>query len=489
MESQKQKRPLIDLKGEQTGFPITKKQIFSVVASIAIYLILAYGVDLSAYGPLASKGLGAFIATLFLMVTSGIDVFVTGLAMVFLGFFLQIWTWGDVGTALGKSSFYSMVGMVIVAMGAEFTPIGKRIALWFIKTFGKSAFSMCLAMAAVTALVSAFVANVAVIILMSGICFSVLQAMNEQPGTSRLGRCMMPLVVMGAMLGGGALINGAPTGNNLQIGFIESCTDGAYTITYGQWAFFGVIGLLVCIVPIVFIYYKCNRVKREDFKAPPKEYFDQQFAELGPLGGDEIRWLIIVISMVICLLSGKSTAAMAMLFAGISLLPGIGVVPIKEFPKKAPWTIILAICIVPMMANLLTNTGLIDWLTDILMPLFRVIKNPLGYSIVMALLMSLGSNLTVNAKTAYQSALCTIIIPITVELGFNPTVVLFPTAMCASFFWCMGSQALVMLNKGYNYWDDKDILLPGYTSVIFCSVVISILCNLLCGVIGLSPMI
>jgi len=489
MGEKSKKRQWIDLDGSVTGFPITKKFVASICISILLYVILAYGVDLSAYGPMASKGLAAFVATLFLMVFSGMDIFVTGLVMVFLGFFLGIWTWKEVGTALGNSTFYSMVGMVIVAMGAEFTPIGRRIALKFLQFFGRNAFMLCLAMASISAIVSAFIANAAAIILMSGICNSVLEAMDEKPGQSRIGRTMMTLVVMGAMLGGGALINGAPTGNNLMIGFIENGTGGQYTVTYPQWAFYGCISLLVTIVPICLIYFKYNKVSKKDFTAPSKEFFDEQFAKLGPIGAAEIRWIIIVLAMVICLLSGQSTGAMAMLFAGISLCPGIGVVPIKKFGAKAPWTIVLAICIVPMMANLMTATGLIDWLTDLLMPIFSSLTSPLAFTIVVALIMGWGANLTINAKTAYQAALMTIIVPITVELGFNPVVVLMPTALCASFIWSMGSQAMVMLNKGYGYWEDKDVFIPGMISVTFACVVISFLCVGLCGIIGLTPYI
>ena len=64
-----------------------------------------------------------------------------------------------------------------------------------------------------------------------------------------------------------------------------------------------------------------------------------------------------------------------------------------------------------------------------------------------------------------------------------------PAMLCSSFFWAMGTNATVMLNKGYGYWDDKDLFAPGMISITFCCIVMSLLCIGLSGVIGLSSYI
>jgi hypothetical protein len=37
----------------------------------------------------------------------------------------------------------------------------------------------------------------------------------------------------------------------------------------------------------------------------------------------------------------------------------------------------------------------------------------------------------------------------------------------ASWFWCIGANFLMMLNKGYGWWDFKDMLLPGFVTGFF----------------------
>ena len=62
-------------------------------------------------------------------------------------------------------------------------------------------------------------------------------------------------------------------------------------------------------------------------------------------------------------------------------------------------------------------------------------------------------------------------------------------ASMTDFFWAMGMNAIMLMNKGYGYWNDKDTMLPGYLTVVLTSIVIPVICCLLCGVIGLSPML
>lgn len=127
---------LFDIKGFSTKVPVTKKLIISILVSVAAYFLISL-IDLSAYGEMASRGLGLFVALVLFMVFSGMDVMVDGLIMVFLGIAMSFWEWKDVQSYLGSSQFYSMLGMVIVAMGCEFTCFGRRVAYFFLEHFGQ----------------------------------------------------------------------------------------------------------------------------------------------------------------------------------------------------------------------------------------------------------------------------------------------------------------------------------------------------------------
>lgn len=116
----------------------------------------------------------------------------------------------------------------------------------------------------VSALLSAFISNTAVIIMMSGIVNGLLLTMGEKPGESKVGRVMMVLIVTASYIGGMALINGCSASALLGIGLLESGTGGAYTITYRQFAAVGVPGVLICLLPSLLIYVKGMGLKKSD---------------------------------------------------------------------------------------------------------------------------------------------------------------------------------------------------------------------------------
>lgn len=101
---------LLDIKGYSTKVPLTKKLVTATLVSVAVYFLISL-VDLSAYGEMASKGLGLFVALVLFMVFSGMDVMVDGLIMVFLGIALSFWQWKDVQTYADQPTRVQLCGV------------------------------------------------------------------------------------------------------------------------------------------------------------------------------------------------------------------------------------------------------------------------------------------------------------------------------------------------------------------------------------------
>ena len=253
------------------------------------------------------------------------------------GFFLGFWEWNVIQTSTGTSSFVSMFALSVVSAGAATTPFGKRLALIFLRKFYDKPIMMVFAIGLCSALLSAFISNTAVIIMMSGIVNGLLLTREEKPGESKVGRAMMVLIVTGSYLGGMALINGCSASALLGIGILESATEGAYTITYRQFASVGVPSVLLTVVPCLAIYIKGMGLKKSDFKNTlPLEYYQNLYKELGPMQGCEIRWLILTAVMVVWLFLGGHSTAVPRTCAIIAVLPVIGCVPVKRCLNTFP---------------------------------------------------------------------------------------------------------------------------------------------------------
>lgn len=482
-KSATQRDRFFDLEGLRSGVPVTRRLLFSISAAILAFFI-CYALPLSQYGENTSLALGFLSMILVLMIFCPVGIAIPALAIVVGGVFFGFWDYATAATTFGKSAFLSILGMTIVALGCEYTPFGTRIAYWMLKTFGQRPAAIVVVVGVVVAVLSAFCSNVAVILMFSGICAGMLKTMGEEPGKSKFGKTLMLVITMAGCAGGMALISGSPTGNINAINFMTEASGGLYTVTYAQWAVMGVTSMAICIVPFCLIYVKVCRLKNGDLQPLPKEYYEELLQELGPIGGSEIRWILIVICMVACMLSGMNTALAALLFAGISMLPVIGTVPAEEAFKRMPLQMMIAMGFVNLMASLFSGTGLGDLMRDLICPLVGG-AGPLGFMILSALITGILINVFVNAQTAAYALTLSAFTPVCMSLGYNPAIVLLPTMFISSYFFCMGPSAMSLLNKGYGYWEMKDPMLPGFLVVILGAVVFSVVCYLVGPVIGM----
>lgn len=184
------KEPFFDLQGIRSGVPVTKKLLLSFGAAIAAFLI-CWALPLGQYGANTSLALGFLALILILMIFAPVGIAIPALAIAVGGIFLGFWDFPTVATTFGKSSFLSIMGMTIVALGCEYTPFGKRLAFTVLKVFGQRPVAIVIVIGVVAAVLSAFCSNVAVIIMFSGVCAGMLNSMGEKPGESKLGKTLM----------------------------------------------------------------------------------------------------------------------------------------------------------------------------------------------------------------------------------------------------------------------------------------------------------
>lgn len=473
----------IDSNGSCTGVPLEKRFVSSLAASV-LALIFISRLPLEHYGDDTALALGFFVSMLIVLIFMPINIAAASMLAAVGGVGLGFWDWNVVGSTFGSSPFLSILGMLIVAMGCEFTPFGKRLSYVLLKKYGKKPVRMVFVLGVVSALLSAFVSNVAVIIMLSSVCGELLSAMGQKPGESRFGKVVMLIIPVTAIVGGMVLINGSPTGNYLAIKFLENSTGG-YSVSYTEWAVCGILCFAFTIVPICGIYIKCFGLKNSDVDPLPESYYEQLLEDLGPMGGSEYRWLLTVFCMVACTLMGMKSGIAALLFAVISMFPGIGTVPAERAMKKLPIHVMISSGLVPLLALLFSETGLGDCMGDWIRPL-TTHAGPLGLSILSALIAGILVNVFVNANVAVSALTIGIMAPVCVQQGYNPALVMMPTLFMVSYFFVMGAHNIMLLNKGYGYWEIKDPMLPGILTVLFCGVIFPVICYVAGPLFGIA---
>lgn len=475
---------ILDFSGQNTGIALNKKLLLSLAASLIIYFLLLFLDPLAAYGEITSKALGFLIASVLFMCTSGVPLAIIAMLVATLGVMTGLFPWSTVSERLGASNFYQAFGMMVVAMGCEFTPFGKRLGYWILRKFGNKPIRLMLVISATCALLSCFLANAPTIILMSSIVNSMLLAMGEKPGESKMGKVLMLVVTMAVMVGGAGLMCGSPIGISSCLAYMTEAVGYDASPSFIQWACVCLPTLIICIVPMTYVYIRWFKVRSDEFSVLPRSYYDEKLKELGPMCSAEWRWLAILFGMLLCLLLGMKTAYAAILFAALTLFPGVGVANSKKVLTKIPWNPLIAICMLPLMSTIVGSSGIRDWLTVIFTPIFGNVS-PLVFALICSFAMSFLMTVLVNSMQAAMALVMSVAAPICVSLGYNPTLLLLPAAMGASYMWVLGANQYVMMNKEYGWWEMKDTIVPGVISICIPTVISCFIALLLGPLFGM----
>lgn len=467
------RRTILDRSGKNTGYVFEKRFVWTLLAAMAVILMGAKNDSLKIYGETAGLACGFFVAVLILLIFLPAHIIVPVLILSVGGVGLKLWSADTVLNSFGNSPFIQATGMTLVAMGCEKTPIGKRIAYNFLKRFGNHSIQMVFVIGIVTAILSAFVSNVACIIMMSSITAELLHIAGEEPGKSRLGKGLMLLVVAAAMIGGMGLMSGSVLGNTMCITYLKEATGGKYTISYVEWAKISIPCFFLILFPMCFIYVKVFKIQSDEIKNITQEYYEDKLKELGSVDSSEIRWIIIVTGMIVSIFMGMNASMAALLFAALALSPGIGVLNPKKVWADMPMGILLPISLLPLMAKLFSEHGLNLLVSDLLEPLFAK-GGPYMFMLLTSLCMGLLINICVNAHTPIIAVIITCASSIAVSLGYNPKLVMLPAMFTSSFFFANGANATVLINREYGYWSKTtDPMLPGLIIILVAVFVFS----------------
>lgn len=476
---------VFDVKGEENGMPFGKKQIRGLIITVAVFLLCLvipmHGVE----DPHANL----VLATVMFIVVAQVSGFLSIAQVIFPMLFVWVITgctnFGAIMTNAGTASFLMMLGFFIVAMGANKTNFSKRLAYWMLSKLGRSPSLIILALCIATALLSSFLSNLATVIMMGAIAYDILQQMDEQPGKSAFGRCLMICIGVYACIGGMMLLNGSPSTNVFATAAVLAATG--VDVTYAQWAIIAFPIGLVCLLPVWFIYIKWFKINKSmEGKVMDPQYFKDKLKNLGSMTGSEVRWIIYVLGMIACLLFVPSipSPAIALLFAALTILPVVGVVNKDECMKELPWEVLCGGLMFPVMGGLINDSGVGAWLMNSLLGWAKGF-NYVVLIIITCVVIWIINSILVNSQSAIITVSTVALCAMAGEIGINPVLFVMPSVLIYSLRHVLGMQLDLYVINGYGYWEQKDTVVPGIISSIPWMAVIIIGCLILVPLAGL----
>lgn len=474
-----------DVKGEFNGMPFGKKQVRGLIITLVIFLICMV-IPMEGVGEHSNLVLGTVMFAVVAQITGWLSLAQVIFPMLFVWIVSGCMTMDEIVANAGTASTFMMIGFFMVAMGATRTKFSKRLAYFLLAKLGKSPSLIILALCIATALLSSFLSNLAVAIMMGAIAYELLMEMDEQPGKSQFGKCLMLCIGVFTCIGGMMLMNGSPSSNVFAVAAITSAIG--IEISYAQWAIMAFPIGLVTWIPVWLVYTKWFKVNKSmEGKNLDTQYFHNKLKELGPMDGPEIRWIIYVVGMIFCLLfvTQVPSPAVALLFGTLTVFPVIGVVNKDECFQELPWEVLMGGLFFPIMGGLITNSGVGAWLMNTLLGWAKGF-NYIVLIIIATLVVWILNSVLVNSQSAIITVSTVALCTMGSEMGLNPILFVMPTVLVYSLRHVIGMQLDLFVIHGYGYWEQKDTVIPGILSSIPWIIAIIIGCLILVPIAGLG---
>ena len=321
-------------------------------------------------------------------------------------------------SAFSNSAAWLVVIAYMISRGIIKTGLGKRIALYFIKWFGKKTIGLGYAIGAIDFLVSpATPSNAA---RAGGIVYplilSLANAFNSKPNEASSRKIGSYLIFTEYQINviTSALFLTAAAPNLVAVAMAQKI---GINITWIQWFLCSLVPSLICLVTVPFLIYKLNP---PEIKASPnaKDWAEKQLKTMGKLSLPEIMMsLIFILTLSLWALAsvtGMNSTLIA--FISLALLILSGVLSVDDvLEEKGAWNILIWFSILVFMAGKLTEFGLIAWAAKEISGMLNNL-NWLTILIVLALIMFY-AHYFFASETAQNSALYLSFLSIAIAAG------------------------------------------------------------------------
>lgn len=429
-----------------------KKFILPVVVGIILWLIT----------PIRPEGLSAdawhmfaiFVATIIGCITQPLPIG----AVAMIGFTLTVLMGTvDIDPAVkgfGNSSIWLIAMAFFISRGFVKTGLGRRIALQFVKLFGKKTLGLGYSLVGVDLILApATPSNTA---RAGGIMYPIINALSKSfgskadDGTARKMGSFLIFTEFHGNLITAAMFLTAMAGNPLA----QSLAQHEHIhITWMNWFLAALVPGIVSLIVVPFIIYK---IYPPEIKETPdaKSWADNELKDMGHMHRDEKFMIGIFLVALILWVLGSVIDMNATLtaFIALSLLLLTGVLSWSDVLKETgAWNTLIWFSILVMMASQLNELGFIPWLSKTIAGSLGGLSWPVV--LVLLILFYFYSHYLFASSTAHVSAMYSALLGVAVATGAPP---LFSALMIGFFGNLMASTthyssgpAPILYSSGY----------------------------------------
>lgn len=414
---------------------------------IALFLLLLYlppGAGLSAS---AQAGAACFALALVWWVTEPFPTYVTSLVLMFLLLVTRVANDKTIMYVLGMDVIWlNLLAFILSSMLVK-VRLAKRMALWLILRFGKTAPRALLAFVilhmALAPLIPATAARAVMVLPLMIVVAAIYGATEEH--NNAFGRNLL-LLNLGCISVLSSMTMTGSAANLIAVGLMQTMAD--QRVYYMDWVR---VGTPLALITMLIMWWLGQKLI---FPVPPEQQQPQlaggldlvkaQYAELGPLTAPEKKALAIF-GLVLGLWMTDvfhmqwfgveiSAPFAALLGAVIVLMPRWGLLQWSE--AEIPWHLLIFSAGAYAGGLALDDTGAAAWGVKMLFGSFDLKSVPFGVAFTVIVAVMMYSHLLTTSKTVRTLIMLPIIITLAKALGWSPISLALPAALCID--WVVG---------------------------------------------------
>lgn len=430
-----------------------KKFILPIVVGLLIWALTPFKPD--ALDTQAWYMFAIFVATIIACITQPMPIG----AVSIIGFTLTVLVGVvDIKTAVqgfGNNSIWLIAMAFFISRGFVKTGLGRRIALQFVKLFGKKTLGLAYSLVGVDLILApATPSNTA---RAGGIMFPIIKSLSESFGSSpkdgterKMGAFLIFTEFQGNLITAAMFLT-AMAGNPLAQNLAEKTAH--VHITWMNWFLAALVTGLVSLIVVPFIIYK---MYPPTVKETPnaKQWAENELANMGPISIAEKFMTGIFIVALALWVTGSFIHVDATLtaFIALALLLLTGVLTWKDILNETgAWNTLVWFSVLVLMADQLNQLGFIPWLSQLIAHSLHGLSWPIV--IVLLILFFFYSHYLFASATAHVSAMYAALLGVAVAAGapplFSALILGFFGNLLASTTHYSSGPAPILYGSGY----------------------------------------
>ncbi len=406
-------------------FWITQKRWFLLsilIGSILYFLESPEGLSIEGY-----RTLIIVIMAIILIIFEPIPLPGVALMMLFLQVLLGIDEPNDVAKSFMSDAVFFIMGSLMLAVSIVSQGLDSRLALGIIRLTGNKTWCIVLGFVSISAFLSSFIGEHTVTAMMMPVGLTLIYNTSKDRAITKN---LAPLILFSIAYGSAMGSIGTPSGGGRNVIMMEYWQEfGLANITYLGWMRYSYPMLLLEIPLAVIILWFTFRPEQKVLDSAVRK-LKIQVAKKGAMTGQDMITIIVFFLVFLgwVFLSHKIGLGIIALM-GVFLYLVLGLIRWSDLNRNTNWGVILLFGAAVSIGIQMKETGAALWLANSVMDALKIISEDISVLrwVMAVLLTGTLTNLLSNSATI------AVIGPIVLNMGGDPIIMGFSTAIASAF--------------------------------------------------------